>query len=73
MSEFRTLKLTHDEIELITTALGIAEKSYTDLHTELKKLVNVRGGNVVVNTDLHHISCKFADLNSDIENSKKDI
>lgn len=73
MSDFRTLKLTHDEIELIITALGIAEKSYTDLHTELKKLVNVRGGSITANSDLHHISCKFADLNSDIENSKKDI
>lgn len=69
----RTLQLTEDEIELITTALGIAEKSYTDLYTELKKLVNVRGGCLMANTDFHHISCKFADLNQDIQDSKKDV
>lgn len=69
----RTLKLTHDEVELITTALGIAEKQYTDLHKQLVKLINVRGGELTANTDFHHTSCKFADLNNDISESKKDI
>ncbi len=73
MSDFRTLRLTDYEIGLITTALGIAEKSYLDLHTELKKVVNVRGGDLMLNADLYQASCKFADLNQDIHNSKKDI
>jgi hypothetical protein len=73
MSEFRVLKLTDREVELITTALGIAEKTYTDLHKRLVEVVNVRGGELTANTDFHHISCKFADLNNDIENSKKDV
>jgi hypothetical protein len=69
----RTLQLTHDEVELITTALGIAEKAYTDLHKRLVEIINVRGGELTSNTDLHHTSCKFADLNVSINNSEKDI
>lgn len=73
MSKFRTLKLTHDEVELITTALGIAEKQYSELHVQLTRLINVRGGNLTANESFHQVSCKFANLNNDIEKSKKDV
>lgn len=74
----RTLKLTHAEIANIQTALGIAEKKYTDLYKSAVELATVRGNDEKTNQIeaakyMHELACKFADLNINIQNSEKDV
>lgn len=75
----RTFKFTHEQIELITQALGIAEVAYTDIQKEIiNKLVIIRGNNETKHQEevalhYHKQACLFADLNVGIQNSEFDI
>ena len=69
----RTLELTHKQIELLTSALGVAEKSFTDLYKQYIETINVRGGMLDQSKELHEIACMFADLNADIRQNKLDV
>jgi hypothetical protein len=76
----RTLKLTHEEVELIQRALGIAESEFNKKRKAyIADLINVRGVSGLTQkakeeTDfMLEIENKFCDLNIDIENSKKDV
>jgi len=75
----RTLKLTHEQIELLTQALGIAESTYTNIHKDIiHKLVISRGNNEGKEQEqianfYHNKACTFVDLLNDIENSKLDV
>ena len=74
----RTLTLTHEQISIITNALGIAEQRYAIQYQELVSLITVRGNNGKSSEGKHASllykkSCEFADLNQDIMNSKFDV
>ena len=75
----RTFKFTHEQIELITQALGIAEVAYTDIHKEIiNKLVIIRGNNEEMEQKkiaiyYHDKASAFADLNLRILNSEFDV
>lgn len=75
----RTLKLTHDEIELIQRALGIAELKFNDARKHyISKLVTVRGVNnpaeAIKEADfLLKKENEFCDLLLDIKNGDKDV
>lgn len=75
----RTLKLTHEQIETICHALGIAQAKFEQLHrTIIEQAVNVGG---LSSPDIErkkyiHIfeeAQKFGNLNSDIKNSNLDV
>lgn len=74
----RTLKLTHEQIELLQQALGIAEKKFTDIHKDIiENTVTVRG--VASQTALgkenmtyFNLSAEFANLNELISNGNLD-
>ena len=76
----RTLKLTHQQIQLICQALGIAEIQFTNIHkTIIDNTISVRkhyGGKAEQTNKAnlyHEMACKIADLNIDIESGKFDI
>lgn len=68
----RTIKLTHEQIELITHALGIAESEHTNKYKDIiNNLVRVRGNTGAKEQEMiakyYHVkACEFADLNTDI-------
>lgn len=69
----RTLKLSHREIELITTALGIAEKTYLEQHNVSVNISNVRGGgDLPIKSNLLDTSLFFRTLNEEIIDGRKD-
>ena len=68
----RTLKLTHEQIELLQQALGIAETQFTNVHNNIvETTINVRKG-ISTNEQnshakfYHDMACIFADLNEDL-------
>jgi hypothetical protein len=76
----RTLKLTHEQIDLICQALGIAETQFTNIHkTIVETTVNVRKHHASKREQnskalyYHDMASKLADLNIDINNSKFDV
>lgn len=75
----RTLKLTHEQIELIQQALGIAEKKLIDIHaTILNDTILVRGVNGPTQKSKENSLCleksiEFSDLNMAISNSELDV
>jgi galactokinase len=78
-NNMRTLKLTHEQIELICQALGIAENKFTDIHSDImRNTILVRGNedNELQNdvADFYfNISTKIADINTDIRNGNFDV
>ena len=75
----RTLSFTHEQIELITHALGIAEGVYLDIHKEiLEKTVHVRGNNNAKaqredTLRYYDKSVEFVDMILAIEKSEFDV
>lgn len=73
----RTLQLTHEQVELLTQALGIAENSCLSVSKEIiEKLVLVRGNNNADNEIANHFQKKasaLAELNLLITNSDLDV
>jgi len=75
----RTLKLTHEQIQLICQALGIAEAKFTDIHSDIiRNTVKVRGNedNEEQNdmADFYFdMSAKIADINTDIREGNFDV
>lgn len=74
----RTLKLTHDQIELLQQALGIAEKKFCDIHKDIiENTVNVRGVASPTalgkeNMTYFNLSTEFSNLNELISNGNLD-
>jgi hypothetical protein len=75
----RILELTHEEIELITRALGIAEMKFNKARKDyIENLVNVRGVDSLTKTreEADFMLVKeneFCDLLLKIKNGDKDI
>ena len=76
----RTIKLTHEQIQLLCQALGIAETQFTNIHkTIVETTVNVRKHYGEKNEQTnkakfyHEMACEIADLNIDIEQGKFDV
>jgi len=70
----RTLKLTHEQIELIRQALGLAEQRLTDIHTEICKTTLVRGcKKMTIDYRYHKQSTDSADLNNAIGGGDLDV
>ncbi|HRO97565.1 MAG TPA: hypothetical protein PLY79_10925 [Ferruginibacter sp.] len=75
----RTIELTHEQIDLITQALGIAEGMFSDTHKKvINDLIRVRGNNSVkeqesISNYYHVKSCEFANLNDDLRNGNFDV
>lgn len=75
----RTLKLTHEQIAIIQNALGIAEKTYTDIHKAMIELAIVRGNEYARQEQrdkamaFHNLACEFADLNISVKNGELDV
>lgn len=75
----RTLKLTHEQIEVICFALGIAEEQFAQLSQKVfKDFTHVRGN--FKKSDFKETALKFydqstifADLNQDIQNNNLDV
>jgi hypothetical protein len=68
----KTLKLTNEQIELITQALGIAEVVFIDLHKDImSKSIRTRGNNESKEQEriayfYFNKACEFADLNVEL-------
>jgi hypothetical protein len=75
----RTLKLSDEQIELITQALGIAEKKYSDTHKNIvEDIILNRGNNEGLEqkriASYYYVkSTEMAGLNQDIESGRFDI
>lgn len=75
----RTLKLTHEQIELIQQALGITEKKFSDIHKDIiNNTVSVRGVSSPSlkskeNSFYYEESLKFCNLNLAIEGRECDV
>ena len=70
----RTLKLTHEQIELIQKALSLAEMHYAKIHEQIISAENSMRFNVdKIDSSFFLESCKYADINIDITNGDKDI
>jgi flagellar biosynthesis chaperone FliJ len=74
----RVLKLTNEQVELLTIALGIAEKNYLDVQKKLVDLATIRNNpqkatQVQLAMIQYDYACKFCDLNIDINNGKFDV
>jgi len=75
----RVLELTHEEIELIQRALGIAEMQFNKTRKEyIENLVNVRGVDSPTSTSkeadfILQKENEFCNLLLSIENGEKDI
>jgi hypothetical protein len=75
----RTLKLSHEQIQIICQALGIAETQFSNIHkTIIESTVNVRKhyGEKQEQTNkamyYHDLASKMADINIDIQNGTFD-
>ena len=74
----RVLHLTFEQIELIQQALGMAEHSFTEIFKKISentlrvRCSNIDGEQKDAAMYYHKLACKFADLNTDIENLKFD-
>jgi hypothetical protein len=80
MSKYRTLKLTHEQIELLIQALGIAERKFIDIHKDIQETtVRVRRNHAVSSEQsnralyYHDLACKMADMNIDLQNGELDV
>jgi hypothetical protein len=80
MSKYRTLKLTHEQIDLITQALGMAERKFSDIHKEIQDTtVRVRRNHAVSSEQsnralyYHDLASKMADMNIDLQNGELDV
>lgn len=76
----RNLNLTHEQIELLCQALGIAEAQFINIHkTIVENTISVRKhyGEKQEQTSrakyYHELACKFADLNIDISKGELDV
>lgn len=76
----RTIKLTHEQIELIQQALGIAENQFTSIHkTIMETTVNVRKNEPAKAEQskramyYHDLASKMADINIDLNNGSLDV
>ena len=76
----RTLKLTHEEIELIQRALGIAEGQILKLKNDyVNNLIKVNGAvslSKLIDEEtlfLKNLEKKFTDLNYQIQDGLKDV
>ena len=74
----RELRLTHEQIELIVQALGIAEDKFTQIHKDIIGAFLVRGVDSPTKkskeNDMYHWkACEFADINTNITNSNFDV
>ncbi len=75
----RTLKLSHEQIELLLQCLGIAEQQFIETHQQINNtLIKVRNNTAYKEQQeiakyYHFKACNIADLNTDIKNSKFDI
>jgi len=75
----RDLRLTHEEIELILRALGMAEMQFSTLRKQyIENVVNVRGFDILSlkrkEADrMLDMENKFCDLLIDIKDGQKDV
>lgn len=74
----RKLKLTHEEIEILQRALGIAENKFYEIRSSyIRETINVRGVNkdeLRKETDIiFQKENEFCDLLMAIKNGEKDI
>ena len=75
----RNIQLTHEQVQLLCQALGIAEMQFTNIYkTIIQNTITVRkGGNEpeqIINANFYHeMASKIADLNIDIEQGKFDV
>lgn len=75
----RMLQLSHDEIELIQRALGIAEMQFATMRKNyIEQLVNVRGVNNLKEVrkeadGMFSLENAFSDLLLEIKNGDKDV
>lgn len=76
----RTIKLTHEQVQLLCQSLGIAETQFTNIHkTIIENTISVRKHYGEKNEQsskaafYHDMACKLADLNIDIEQGKFDV
>lgn len=76
----RTLKLSHEQIELITQALGMAETQFSKIHkTIVEETIAVRKSEPFKHEQkstamyYHDLASKMADLNIDLNNGKFDV
>ena len=79
----RTLSLTDEQIQLVIQALGMAERTFTQIHqTIISESVNVRGmrghnPNHKEQTEhsmyYHDMASKMADIGIDLRNGEFDV
>jgi len=75
----RDLRLTHEEIELILRALGMAEMQFSTLRKQyIENVVNVRGVDILSlkrkeADGMLDMENKFCDLLFDIKDGQKDV
>ena len=78
----RNIQLTHEQVQLLCQALGIAEMQFTNIYkTIIENTMSVRksraGALIGEQRDkanfYHEMACKIADLNIDIEQGKLDV
>lgn len=77
----RTIKLTHEQIQLLCQALGIAENQFSNIHkTIFENTINARCENYGLKQEqtnnanfYHEMACKLADLNIDIQQGVFDV
>lgn len=75
----RTIQLTHEQVQLLCQALGIAEMQFTNIYkTIIENTIRVRKHcETQEQRDkanfYHEMACKIADLNIDIEQGKLDV
>lgn len=74
----RTLRLTENQIELIKLSLGMSEKKFADIYSDIaQKTILVRGNDLETEHRLaahfyHEKSCQLADLCTLIANGELD-
>jgi len=74
----RTIKLTHEQVATIKEALGIAEKTYSDIFKSICELNQVRNNenavdNKTIGLNYHDKSWMFAELNIDLQKGTLDV
>ena len=76
----RTLKLSHEQIELIAQALGMAENQFSKIHkTIVEETISVRRPSSFKHEQTskamyyHDLASKMADINIDLFQGKYDI
>jgi len=80
INKMRTIQLTHEQIQILCQALGIAEMQFTNIYkTIIENTITVRKGGrnepeQLINANFYHeMASKIADLNIDIEQGKFDV